>query len=86
MIISWVTPLNLAGSDVVTYWKAVNGNVISEKKKARASTSSYRFYDYTSGFLHHATIKGLEVCTSYTLNFNPTTTVLHFYFFIYITV
>ncbi|KAF8095570.1 hypothetical protein N665_0330s0051 [Sinapis alba] len=59
MIISWVTPLNQAGSDVVTYWIAVNGSDIKRRKK-KASTSSYKFYDYSSGFLHHATIKNLE--------------------------
>lgn len=63
MIISWVTPLNLAGSNVVTYWIASNGSDLKPaKKRAHAATSSYRFYDYTSGYLHHATIKGLEVC------------------------
>ena len=62
-----MTPLNLAGSNVVTYWKAVDGDVKPKKKRGHASTSSYRFYDYTSGFLHHATIKGLEVCNLYNL-------------------
>lgn len=61
MIISWVTPLNLDGSNVVTYWIASNGSDIKRRKK-KASTSSYKFYDYSSGFLHHATIKNLEVC------------------------
>lgn len=61
MIISWVTPLNLDGSNVVTYWIASNVSDIKRRKK-KASTSSYKFYDYSSGFLHHATIKNLEVC------------------------
>ncbi|CAH8314902.1 unnamed protein product [Eruca vesicaria subsp. sativa] len=64
MIISWVTPLNLAGSDVVTYWIASNDNDVKKLKK-KASTSSYKFYDYASGFLHHATIKHLEYDTKY---------------------
>ncbi|CAF2247752.1 unnamed protein product [Brassica rapa subsp. narinosa] len=64
MIISWVTPLNLDGSNVVTYWIASNGSDIKRRKK-KASTSSYKFYDYSSGFLHHATIKNLEYDTKY---------------------
>ncbi|CAA7035759.1 unnamed protein product [Microthlaspi erraticum] len=65
MIISWVTPLNLAGTNVVTYWIAGNGTDVPAKKKAHGSTSSYRFYDYASGFLHHANVKGLEYNTTY---------------------
>lgn len=59
MIISWVTPINDDGSNVVNYWPA--GSNESTKLSAEASTTSYRYFDYTSGFLHHATIKGLEV-------------------------
>ncbi|CAN8328010.1 unnamed protein product [Cochlearia groenlandica] len=67
MIISWVTPINLAGNNVVTYWMASNGSDVTkpEKKKAHGATKSYRFYDYSSGFIHHATIKGLEYDTKY---------------------
>ncbi|XP_010489510.1 PREDICTED: purple acid phosphatase 5-like [Camelina sativa] len=64
MIISWVTPLNLDdGSNIVRYWNADTDG--SEKMSAVASTSTYRYYDYTSGYLHHATIKGLEYDTKY---------------------
>ena len=61
MIISWVTPINDDGSNVVQYWVADGDE--STKKSAEASTSTYRYYDYASGFLHHATIKKLEVHT-----------------------
>ncbi|EOA34655.1 hypothetical protein CARUB_v10022218mg [Capsella rubella] len=67
MIVSWVTPINLAGSDVVTYWIAPNTTDVKPlKKRVHAATKSYRFYDYTSGFLHHATLRGLEFDTNYT--------------------
>ncbi|CAH8385039.1 unnamed protein product [Eruca vesicaria subsp. sativa] len=63
MIISWVTPTNDDGSNVVNYWIADTDG--STKQSAEASTSSYTYYDYTSGFLHHATIKELEYETKY---------------------
>ncbi|CDY71707.1 BnaCnng74060D, partial [Brassica napus] len=63
MIISWVTPINDDGSNVVQYWVADGDE--STKKSAEASTSTYRYYDYASGFLHHATIKKLEYSTKY---------------------
>ncbi|KAL9831386.1 Purple acid phosphatase 19 [Arabidopsis thaliana] len=53
MIISWVTPLNEDGSNVVTYWIANSDG--SDNKSAIATISSYRYYDYTSGYFHHAT-------------------------------
>lgn len=59
MIISWVTPINDDGSNFVKYW--ITDSDESTKESAEASTSSYTYYDYTSGFLHHATIKGLKV-------------------------
>ncbi|KAG2277843.1 hypothetical protein Bca52824_060398 [Brassica carinata] len=63
MIISWVTPINDDGSNFVKYW--ITDSDESTKESAEASTSSYTYYDYTSGFLHHATIKGLKYDTKY---------------------
>ncbi|CAF2032557.1 unnamed protein product, partial [Brassica napus] len=81
MIVSWVTPLNLAGTNVVTYWIAGNSSDVKPaKKKAHGSTSSYRFYDYTSGFLHHATIKGLEYDTKYIYEVGTAKSVRQFHF------
>ncbi|XP_024004405.1 purple acid phosphatase 6 isoform X2 [Eutrema salsugineum] len=81
VIISWVTPINLDGANVVTYWIAGNdSDVIPAKKKAQASTKSYRFYDYTSGFLHHATIKGLEYDTKYIYEVGTDRSVRQFHF------
>ncbi|CAD5324989.1 unnamed protein product [Arabidopsis thaliana] len=53
MIISWVTPLKEDGSNVVTYWIANSDG--SDNKNAIATITSYRYYDYTSGYLHYAT-------------------------------
>ncbi|CAA0290577.1 unnamed protein product [Arabidopsis thaliana] len=63
MIISWVTSLNEDGSNVVTYWIASSDG--SDNKSAIATTSSYRYFDYTSGYLHHAIIKEIEYKTKY---------------------
>uniref|UniRef100_A0A1J3J9J4 Purple acid phosphatase n=1 Tax=Noccaea caerulescens TaxID=107243 RepID=A0A1J3J9J4_NOCCA len=81
VIVSWVTPLNLDGSGIVTYWKASNSSdVKTVKKKKQATTQSYRFHDYTSGFLHHATIKHLEYDTKYIYEVGTDQTVRQFHF------
>ena len=56
VIVSWVTP-DEAGSTSVLYWaensqhkKTVNGDVVR-----------YKYYNYTSGYIHHCTINDLEV-------------------------
>lgn len=59
VIISWVTPL-MRHPNFVTYW-AAEGKLKNEKITVSAKISSYRFYNYTSGYIHHATIKKLEV-------------------------
>ncbi|GAB4844456.1 Purple acid phosphatase 25 [Ancistrocladus abbreviatus] len=62
MIISWVTPVE-RHPDVVWYWKADGKNT---HQHARHSTiTSYRYFNYSSGYIHHATIKGLEYDTKY---------------------
>lgn len=63
VIVSWITP-DEAGSTSVLYWaensqhkKTVNGNVVR-----------YKYYNYTSGYIHHCTINDLEVSLSRTLS------------------
>ncbi|XP_047981946.1 purple acid phosphatase 2-like [Salvia hispanica] len=60
VIVSWVTP-DEAGSTSVLYWaensqhkKTVNGDVVR-----------YKYYNYTSGYIHHCTINDLEFDTKY---------------------
>jgi len=59
VIISWVTPLQ-PYPNIVRYWKANDpGKTVHE---TYSRITSYRYYNYTSGYIHHATIKKLEVC------------------------
>ncbi|KAL0308406.1 UNVERIFIED_CONTAM: Purple acid phosphatase 25 [Sesamum radiatum] len=62
MIVSWVTPLHRS-PNVVRYWEA-KGN-FNDYQQARARTNSYRYYNYTSGYIHHATIRRLKHDTEY---------------------
>ena len=57
VIISWVTP-EKPGSNRVVYW-AENSPI---RNKAEGSVVSYKYFNYTSGFIHHCTIENLEVC------------------------
>lgn len=56
VIISWVTPLELH-PNLVKYWEA--NSLI--KHKAQSRLTKYKYYNYTSGYIHHAIIKGLKV-------------------------
>lgn len=60
VIVSWVT-MEEQGSNKVMYWKESS----KEKKSAHGKTSKYKYYDYTSGYIHHCTIKHLEYDTKY---------------------
>lgn len=56
MIVSWVYPFK-GGSKRVHYQNENNG----QKKHADAKVVKYKWYNYTSGYIHHCTIKNLEV-------------------------
>lgn len=56
VIISWVTP-SAPCSNTVRYWSE-NGKL---KKLAEATINTYRFFNYTSGYIHHCLIDDLEV-------------------------
>lgn len=58
VIVSWTTP-DEPGSNTVTYW-AENS---TDKKDAEGIVLTYKYVNYTSGYIHHCTITGLEVCT-----------------------
>ncbi|XP_073289854.1 purple acid phosphatase 5-like [Primulina huaijiensis] len=62
VIVSWVTPLH-KNPNVVTYWEAEGEH--RRRLKVHAATSSYRYYNYTSGFIHHATLRKLKYDTRY---------------------
>ncbi|KAJ6707922.1 PURPLE ACID PHOSPHATASE [Salix viminalis] len=60
VIVSWVTA-DESGSDTVIYWSE---NSI-QKKQAEGKTYTYKFYNYTSGYIHHCIIRNLEFNTKY---------------------
>ncbi|KAK4258586.1 hypothetical protein QN277_005021 [Acacia crassicarpa] len=60
VIVSWVTQ-DETGSSVVRYWSEKS----KEKKVAKGKYTMYRYFNYTSGFIHHCTIRDLEFNTKY---------------------
>ncbi|XP_010530813.1 PREDICTED: purple acid phosphatase 10 [Tarenaya hassleriana] len=60
VIISWVTQQE-RGTNTVLYWKENS----SEKLKAEGKANRYKFYNYTSGYIHHCTIRNLEHNSKY---------------------
>ncbi|KAG9131046.1 hypothetical protein Leryth_006775 [Lithospermum erythrorhizon] len=61
VIVSWVT-VDEAGSNKVVYW---NEKSKKNKKEAEGYVTTYKYYNYTSGYIHHCTIKGLEFSSKY---------------------
>ncbi|GMH13465.1 hypothetical protein Nepgr_015306 [Nepenthes gracilis] len=62
VIVSWVTP-DTEGSKKVVYW--TDDGKHKEKRKAESHVTRYKYYNYTSGYIHHCTIKHLEYNTKY---------------------
>ncbi|KAK4757222.1 hypothetical protein SAY87_007349 [Trapa incisa] len=60
VIVSWVT-VDEPGSSVVRYWS----NNSQQKKQAKGKYGTYKFYSYTSGYIHHCTVRNLEYNTKY---------------------
>ncbi|KAJ4702028.1 Purple acid phosphatase [Melia azedarach] len=60
VLVSWVTP-DEPGSNTVRYW-AENS---THKQEAEGIVLTYKFYNYTSGYIHHCTINALEYDTKY---------------------
>ncbi|XP_052200704.1 purple acid phosphatase-like [Diospyros lotus] len=60
LIVSWITP-DEPGSNTVVYW-ADNSKL---KNRAEGIVFRYKFFNYTSGYIHHCTIKDLEFDTKY---------------------
>ncbi|KAK3231701.1 hypothetical protein Dsin_003582 [Dipteronia sinensis] len=61
VLVSWVTP-DEPGSNTVIYWAENNTTL---KKQADGIVLTYNYYNYTSGYIHHCTIKDLEFDTKY---------------------
>ncbi|XP_044509142.1 purple acid phosphatase 2-like [Mangifera indica] len=60
VIVSWVTQ-DEPGSNSVVYWSENS----KEDKTAKGKVYTYKFYNYTSGYIHHCTIRHLEFNTKY---------------------
>lgn len=73
VIVSWVTP-DEPGSNLVLYW-AENSEL---KHQAEGIVLTYKYFNYTSGYIHHCTITNLEVCSPCDL-FSEGASQLNFY-------
>nr|XP_016511050.1 PREDICTED: purple acid phosphatase 2-like [Nicotiana tabacum] len=60
VIVSWVT-MDEPGSSTVLYWSEKS----KQKNTAKGKVTTYKFYNYTSGYIHHSTIRHLEFNTKY---------------------
>ncbi|KAK4786188.1 hypothetical protein SAY86_002877 [Trapa natans] len=60
VIVSWVT-VDEPGSSVVRYWS----DHTTRKKEAKGKYKTYKLYSYTSGYIHHCSVRNLEYNTKY---------------------
>ena len=63
MIISWVT-VDEPGSSKVVFWSENS----KEKRHAKGKVTTYKYYNYKSGFIHHTTIRNLKVSKNFHIN------------------
>ncbi|CAJ1956961.1 unnamed protein product [Sphenostylis stenocarpa] len=56
MIVSWVT-MDEPGKSIVYYWRE---ECPHKKEVAKGNHVTYRFFNYSSGFIHHCTLRDLE--------------------------
>nr|AAD20634.1 purple acid phosphatase precursor [Anchusa officinalis] len=75
MIISWVR-MDEPGSSKVLYW--IDGS--NQKHSANGKITKYKYYNYTSGFIHHCTIRRLKHNTKYHYEVGIGHTVRSFWF------
>ncbi|XP_057788451.1 purple acid phosphatase 2-like [Salvia miltiorrhiza] len=61
VIVSWVTTAE-PGSNVVRYWSEKSP---SHKLTAKGTFTTYKYYTYKSGYIHHCTVANLEYNTKY---------------------
>ncbi|XP_075485371.1 purple acid phosphatase 2-like [Primulina tabacum] len=76
VIVSWITP-NEPGSNQVIYWDETS----LIKRSAEAIVVRYNFYNYTSGYIHHASIEKLKYGTKYYYEVGLGDTKRQFWFF-----
>ncbi|KAM7258380.1 hypothetical protein ACFE04_014121 [Oxalis oulophora] len=61
VIVSWVTIME-PGSNAVLYWSEGSSH---KKNKANGKLYTYKYFNYTSGYIHHCTITNLQYNTKY---------------------
>ncbi|KAJ7944219.1 Purple acid phosphatase [Quillaja saponaria] len=62
LIISWVTPVEKHNNFLI-YWEAEGEH--KHKHRVHSVTTTYQYYNYRSGYIHHATLKRLQYDTKY---------------------
>uniref|UniRef100_A0A0D3BDY7 Purple acid phosphatase N-terminal domain-containing protein n=1 Tax=Brassica oleracea var. oleracea TaxID=109376 RepID=A0A0D3BDY7_BRAOL len=60
VIVSWMAQ-KARGFNTVLYWKDHSCKML----KAHGKSKTYKFYNYTSGHIHHCTLRNLEYDTKY---------------------
>ncbi|RHN59887.1 putative Acid phosphatase [Medicago truncatula] len=75
VIVSWVTE-DEPGSDAVRYWSENS----KHKKLAKGKIETYRYFNYSSGFIHHVTIRNLKYNTKYYYEVGLRNTTRQFWF------
>ncbi|XP_072951798.1 purple acid phosphatase 2-like [Typha angustifolia] len=75
VIVSWVTPTEPGSSKVLYGTSAKNLD-----KSSEGSYTRYKYYNYTSGYIHHCTLKNLKYNTKYHYAVGIGQTVRHFWF------
>ncbi|KDP38574.1 hypothetical protein JCGZ_04499 [Jatropha curcas] len=75
VIVSWVTP-DEPGSSSVQYW-AENSEI---KNSVEGLVVRYKYFNYTSGYIHHCTIKDLEFDTKYQYQVGTGNAIRQFWF------
>ncbi|KAK4746598.1 hypothetical protein SAY87_025635 [Trapa incisa] len=75
VIVSWVT-VDEPGSSVVRYWS----DHTTRKKEAKGKYKTYKLYSYTSGYIHHCSVRNLEYNTKYYYEVGIDHTVRTFWF------
>ncbi|CAI9103753.1 OLC1v1002294C2 [Oldenlandia corymbosa var. corymbosa] len=76
VIVSWVT-MEEPGSSEVTYWKEHSRK---HYYKAKGEVTTYKYYTYSSGYIHHCTIQNLEHNTKYYYQVGTAPTTRTFWF------
>lgn len=74
--VSWVT-VDEPGSSTVVYWPQDS----TQKDQATGQISTYKYYNYTSGYIHHCTLENLEVRFQVQLSIYASIHIFYFYTF-----